>query len=146
MRKVTKEQFIERAKQVHGDKYDYSQTEYVSYTQHVTIICPKHGPFRQRPYKHLSGQNCSACSYEERGKMHRKSLEQFIADAKAVHGDEYDYSKVNYTSAFDKVEIICPVHGSFFQSPNNHINGHGCAKCFKPGPKKKVEPDESTNV
>lgn len=130
MKKVTKEQFIERAKQVHGDKYDYSQVDYVSFTKHVTIICPKHGPFTQRPSKHLEGQTCPTCSYEYRGKKRRSNKEAFIEKAKAIHGDKYDYSQVVYETAIKKVKIICPTHGEFYQTPNSHLCGNGCIQCF----------------
>lgn len=59
----------------------------------------------------------------------RKTTEQFIADAVAVHRDKHDYSKVEYINAKTKVCIICPEHGEFWQNPNNHLNGQGCPKC-----------------
>lgn len=60
----------------------------------------------------------------------RKTTEQFIAEAKVIHGDKYDYSRVNYVTARTNVEIICPIHGSFFQTPNAHLQKHGCRKCY----------------
>lgn len=59
----------------------------------------------------------------------RKTTEQFIAEAKAVHGDRYDYSKTQYLTNREKVLIICPIHGEFWQSPKSHLRGHGCTKC-----------------
>lgn len=60
--------------------------------------------------------------------MRRKTQAEFLAQSKAAHGDKYDYSKAVYETAHVKVEIICPKHGSFFQSPNNHLR-YGCNKC-----------------
>lgn len=57
------------------------------------------------------------------------TTEQFIQKAKKKWGDKFDYSKVNYQGTFNKVEIICAEHGSFFQSPNNHLHGFGCLFC-----------------
>ena len=59
-----------------------------------------------------------------------KTTEQFIIDAKKIHGDKYDYSLVEYEKAIIKVKIICTIHGIFEQSPNDHLSGHGCSKCF----------------
>lgn len=61
--------------------------------------------------------------------MTKSSIENFIKKAKAIHGEDYDYSKSQYTNAKDKIEIICKQHGSFFQIVNNHLRGHGCKKC-----------------
>ena len=60
----------------------------------------------------------------------RKTTKQFIADAKAVHGNKYDYSKVEYVNNRTNVLIICPIHGEFWQNPKSHIQGHGCRKCY----------------
>ncbi len=59
----------------------------------------------------------------------RKTKEQFIADAKAIHGDKYDYSKVEYITSAIKVCIICPIHGEFWQTPSKHLSNRGCPKC-----------------
>lgn len=59
------------------------------------------------------------------------TTEQFIEKARLVHGDKYDYSKVNYVNSTTKVCIICPKHGDFWQTPSGHINAkQGCQKCY----------------
>ena len=120
----TTEEFIRRAKKVHGDKYDYSKVEYKGTHTKVCIICPIHGEFFQTPNNHLHGQGCLAC-----GGRKQLTKEEFIQKAREVHGDKYDYSKVEYVNKNTKVKIICPIHGEFFQTPNNHLQGHGCHKC-----------------
>lgn len=120
-----KENFIKKANERHGNKYDYSKVEYVNATTKVCIICPKHGEFWITPQNHLKRNGCPYCSIEKQ----RKSLEQFIEDARKVHGDKYNYSKVDYKGARIKVCIICPIHGEFWQDPNIHLNGSGCPKC-----------------
>ena len=114
------QEFIEKAKRIHGDKYDYSKTEYINATTKVCIICPEHGEFWMTPNNHTHGthpQNCPKCV----GGV-RSNTDDFIKKAKELHGDKYDYSKVNYVNNKTKVCIICPEHGEFWVTPSNHIN------------------------
>ena len=126
---MTTEEFIKKAKAVHGDKYDYSKVEYVNYRTRLLIICPKHGEFWQRPDIHLQGKGCTKCGRERIGIASSKSKEQFLQEARRVHGDKYDYSKVKYVNYQTKVTIICPIHGEFTQTPTGHLQGNGCPKC-----------------
>lgn len=125
------EKFIEEAKIVHGDKYDYSQTVYTNAQDKVTIICPTHGPFQQTANSHLRGCGCPVCGVERGGLLRRMTVNEFITKAQQVHGDKYDYSKINVIqSVRDSVDIICPIHGLFKQTIDKHINGQcGCPKC-----------------
>ena len=59
----------------------------------------------------------------------RKTTEQFISEAIKVHGDKYDYSKVEYKGCDTNVLIICPKHGGFNQRPFLHLKGSGCVHC-----------------
>ena len=129
MKRLTTEQFIKRAKLVHGNKYDYTLVEYKNTDTKVKIICPVHGIFEQRPNDHLKGKGCSKCSKKSSAKKRQKTTEQFIEEAKKIHGDNYDYSLVNYQGNKIKVKIICPIHGIFEQSPNDHLGGKGCKFC-----------------
>ena len=125
--KKTTEQFIEKAKKIHGDKYDYSKINYISTNKKVTIICKEHGEFEQSPHNHLENNGCSKCSGNK-----KLSNEDFIQKAKLIHGNKYDYSKVEYKNAFAKVIIICQKHGEFEQIARNHISEekrNGCPKC-----------------
>jgi hypothetical protein len=131
---LTTEDFIAKAIAVHGNKYDYSKARCAGNHKKVEIICPKHGPFFQTPSKHLSGQSCRDCAYEKVTKLNIKGIEQFIQEAKKIHGDKYNYEKVNYKGRKYNVEIICPEHGSFYQSPNTHLATiYGCPECSKIG-------------
>ena len=121
--------FIEKARKVHGDKYDYSKVEYINSKTKVCIICPIHGEFWQVPSYHLSGNGCPECGIEKRNKHNSLNKTQFIEKARKVHGDKYDYSKVEYVNSSTKVCIICPEHGEFWQTPNSHLRGGGCSKC-----------------
>ena len=122
--KYTKETFIAAAREVHGEKYDYSKVEYINSQTKLTIICPVHGEFQQTPADHLRGSGCPKCG----GRM-KFTTETFIAAARDVHGDKYDYSKVNYINCMTEVTIICPIHGEFKQRPVNHLQGSGCQRC-----------------
>ena len=124
-KRSTTEEFISKAREVHGDKYDYSKVEYVNMAKEVCIICPEHGEFGQRPSNHLNGAGCPKCSHPSS----KYTTEEFIAKAREVHGDKYDYSKVKYINNKTDVCIICPEHGEFYQKPSQHLQGHGCDKC-----------------
>ena len=132
-KKLTTEKFIEKAKAVHGDKYDYSKVEYVNTHTKVCIICPEHGEFWQKPNTHLNGSGCTICNNNNE----TKNTKEFIKKAKSIHGDKYDYSKVNYVNNCTKVCIICPIHGEFWQIPRNHYHNGGCYLCGKESMKVK---------
>lgn len=122
-------EFVLRAKQKHGDKYDYSLVEYVDSTTPVRIICPKHGEFKQRPAMHLLRTGCPECGKELVRKAISDDRDSFIEKACKVHGDKYDYTHVEYRGSEKKVTIVCPIHGEFRQTPHSHISGQGCPIC-----------------
>ena len=122
MKKLTTIEFIKKAKNVHGDRYDYSQTNYCCRRNLVDIICNKHGLFQQNAGNHLNGSGCPKCCEYDTKKL--------IMLARQKHGDKYDYSEVNYIDSKTKIKIICPEHGIFEQTPNSHLNGNGCPKCY----------------
>lgn len=130
MKKLTIDNFILKAKKINGNKYDYSQSIYVNGNTKIEIICHIHGIFNQTPNAHLNGQGCPKCWKEMLRHKFQKSKKQFIEDANLIHKNFYDYSKIEYKNNKTNIEIICPVHGSFFQSPQNHIQQkQGCPKC-----------------
>lgn len=129
-KRKTTEEFVEEARKVHGGKYDYSNAEYVNTDTKVCVICPIHGEFWQTPYKHTKrSQGCPKCGLEVIKRKKTKSAERFIEQATLIHKGKYDYSKVEYTSGRENVNIICPKHGVFPQTPTNHLRGAGCPKC-----------------
>ena len=121
----TKEEFVNNARSIHGNKYSYDNFVYINNKTKGMITCPIHGDFPMRPDKHLwQKRGCPKCNG---GVV--LTTEEFIERAIKVHGDKYDYSNVEYKNAFTPVEIICKVHGVFKQKPNVHLNGHGCQLC-----------------
>lgn len=131
----SRERFIEDARRAHGVRYDYSQVEYVSALTKVTIICPNHGAFRQNPASHIRDIGCPKCGDESAAAKRTRTTQDFVREAREVHGDRYDYSRVEYKSSHEKVEICCAEHGSFWQSPVNHVRGNkaGCPGCAVSG-------------
>lgn len=128
MARKTQTEFIEEAQKVHGDIYDYSEVEYVNTHVPVKIRCQQCGAFfLQEPSSHLAGRGCPKCRKKQTHK--RVNQNMFIARAKEVHGDKYDYSKVDYQDMRSKVVVICPRHGEFHQRAQSHLLGSGCPKC-----------------
>jgi len=131
--KRTTEDFIAIARSVHGNKYDYSESIYTGALNKILIICKSHGKFYQFASAHTRGHGCQKCCTDKLGKYSLKTKEKLIDQLIEVHGNTYDYSKVEYVS--DKVKIIvgCRFHGDFLISPNNHRRGRGCPSCAKHG-------------
>lgn len=128
----TTEQFISNAKKIHGDKYDYSNVEYVTSKDSVIIGCPIHGNFTIAAMNHLSGRGCVFCGKESMASKRRLYLDEVLFRFNKVHGDRYDYSQVTYNGdAHEHLDIICKEHGLFKQSYANHNSGKGCPTCAK---------------
>jgi len=125
------EYFIKEAKLVHGDKYIYDETEYVSALKNIKVICPTHGPFSIKPNDHLNGKGCKKCGYETVSDKLSISFDEFIERATVIHNNKYDYSKVDLKNRGEngRICIICPIHGEFWQSLGGHLRGNGCPKC-----------------
>lgn len=128
--KLTTEEFIIKASNVHNNKYDYSKTEYINKKTKVIIICPVHGEFIQTPDDHANKPaGCPKCKAVKIIETHTYSHKDFLDICFKVHNDFYDYSLVVYTHNTHKVKIICPIHGKFEQKAGSHMKGHGCPKC-----------------
>ena len=128
-RRKTTEKFIEQARTIHNETYDYDKVEYVNSNTKVIITCPEHGDFEQVPPSHLRGRGCPTCGVIKIGDSLRMSKSEFIQKAKEMHGDTYGYDKVEYVNNYTKVIINCPQHGDFTQTPHEHIDGSGCPAC-----------------
>jgi hypothetical protein len=131
--RLTLKEFLERARLLHGDMYDYSKITYLYESEKITIVCKKHQiEFQQSVHKHLAGQGCKKCSYEATGSRCRTRISVFIKKAKGIHGDKYNYDGIEYKNNHTNIKINCPIHGSFLQSPGNHThksNPQGCPEC-----------------
>jgi hypothetical protein len=122
-RRKTNEDFILDCIKIHGDRYDYSNTEYKGNLEFVNILCKKHGEFKQKASKHLQGQNCKKCASEE-------NMVDFVEICKEKY-PHYEYDKVAYTGMFNDVTITCKEHGDFKIKPMSFYHkSRGCKKCI----------------
>lgn len=130
MKKLTTEDFITKAKSIHGDIYDYSLVRYSGYAEPVLIVCKVHGEFSQSPDSHLQGRGCSKCGITKKTNSRKLTIEEFIQKSISIYGDKYDYSLiVEYKNNRTHVPIICKIHGTFNKLPSNFLQGSGCPKC-----------------
>lgn len=121
-RVVTTESFIAEAKEIYGDRYDYSKVEYKNRDHQVTIVCPVHGDFQVYAREHLDGKGCPKC---EKG-------EKFLLKLKEKFGDKFGLDEFVYDSSTMPVTLICPTHGAFSRKPNQILNStFGCPECAK---------------
>jgi very-short-patch-repair endonuclease len=118
--------FIEKAKIIHNDKYDYSKVNYINTNIQIIIICKQHGEFTQIPDFHINRKcGCPKCSNNV-----KLDILEFIEKAEKIHGNKYDYSKVEYNNNRNHIIIICKKHGEFSQIPFLHLLKHGCPSCI----------------
>lgn len=118
----SRKKFISEARKIHGEKYSYKEVNYRDWNKKIKIICRKHGEFSICAGPHLAGSGCQKCLREKRRRM-------YIQKAKDYWGSTYIYSKMNFTTTQEKVEIVCRIHGPFHQCISDHIRGRGCASC-----------------
>lgn len=122
--------FFAKAKEIHNDGYDYTDSIYVNNSTHIVIKCKTClNVFSQKPHNHLHYIGCKTCSQKASKDKQRKSLSKLLQEFKEVHGDKYDYSYVDYKNSSTKVKIICKDHGVFEQTPHGHLLGKKCSKC-----------------
>lgn len=134
-KKITFEEFLERANQVHNGKYDYDKSLFVNTQTKVCIVCHEidengneHGEFWQTPNKHMAGRGCPKCAQLSRIEKMTRTQEEFERKANLVHNNKYTYCG-DYKNGTTKIRIICPVHGEFMQIPQHHLCGEGCPRC-----------------
>jgi hypothetical protein len=123
--------FLKRAKEKWGEKFDYSEIKnYKNKNIKIPIRCNLHNSyFSQTPANHLFFNGCPECLRESQRKLFSKTTQEFIQESNIIHNGFYDYSKSIYINQKEKIEIICPEHGSFWVFPTNHLKGCDCQKC-----------------
>jgi len=128
--RLNTQKFIERAKTVHGNTYDYSEIVYVKSTVKVKVKCNKCGhKWKILPHNHLKGNGCKKCQYKKLSQNQSQGHENFVAAAKKVHGDKYEYVGM-YKNVHAPVRIKCNICGDIFkQRASSHLSGCGCKKC-----------------
>lgn len=119
-RVVTTESFIAEAKEIYGERYDYSKVDYKNSEHRVVVMCPVHGDFQVYAREHLDGKGCPKC---EKG-------EKFIVKLKEKFGDKFGLDEFVYESSTSPVTLICPTHGAFSKLPHAILNSRcGCPEC-----------------
>lgn len=126
--KLSKKEFIERSNKIHKYKYNYKDVKYINNKTKVTIICPIHGKFAQKPDSHMRC-GCKKCGDITTKNKLKFSTGKFIEKSNKIHKHKYNYKNVKYINSFSKIKIICPIHGEFEQEAHSHLKGIGCSKC-----------------
>lgn len=128
-RKLTKEQFIQRAKIIHGDNYDYECVVYVNTDVKVKIFCKNGSHYMyQTPHNHLMGCSCLECENKRRA----SKFEIFERKAIVLHSNKYEYPDKTYVNAETKIKILCKsCNDIFYQTPHSHLLPRGCPKCAR---------------
>ena len=138
-RKITTDEIIKRFKEIHGDKYDYSEFEYVNAITKGKIICPKHGEFWQSSNVHLRGVRCPLCARENVNRScYKLSKEDVLERAIIKHNDKYEYDLSNFKDSSSNILIKCPIHGWFEQNVTRHLHGQGCPQCGNDAKREKM--------
>lgn len=128
---LSQEEALNRCYKVHGDTYTYENFLYEGIHTNVAVNCRIHGAFTIRPDNFWNGQGCKNCNALKPRIPNYRTTEQFIIDARKVHGDRYDYSLAEYKGNKVKLVIVCMEHGSFLQEPRQHLSGHNCYLCSR---------------
>lgn len=136
MEKSEIEDYINKLENIHGNKYNYSETIFKTKLEKIEILCKEHGIFKQQLKMHLQGQGCPKCAIDNRALKRKISFEEFVEKAHKMHNNKFEYIKESYTKASDFVKINCFVHGYFSQRGLDHLKGKGCKQC---GVEKRVK-------
>lgn len=128
-KKMSTEEWIERFKSIHGNRYDYSKVKVVNAFTKVEIVCRNHGVFWQTPEKHQLPRNCPKCARKTTTRKKKTKPDEFFDYVTKIHDGRYTYPDRKYTRMQDKILVECPVHGQFRQKAQNHYMGKGCTKC-----------------
>ena len=132
MKKYTEEMFLTKANNLYGNRFDYSNLNYIDSETEVSITCLEHQTeFIQKPKNHLRSVGFKQCSYSKRFDGTRDTLQSFISKANKIHKNKYDYSKFNYVNSKTNGTIICNTCSTeWLCKPNNHLsNQTGCPNC-----------------
>ncbi len=127
----TTESFIEKAKKIPNNNYDYSLVNVKSINEKITIICKEGHVYQQGIYEHLEGMNCKICESNKMTKIRCLTTEQFIENSKRIFGlHKFNYSKTIYINTNTKLTLICnEKNHEFKKKPSRHYSSLGCPYC-----------------
>ena len=111
------EELIQEAKLKFKDQFDFSKSVKLNRNGSITFICKDHGEKTKKIYTILKSEYgaCEGCKSEM---VMKTNGHKFIEECKLKHNNKYDYSLVKYKGNTIDVKIICPIHGKFYQRPN----------------------------
>ena len=128
--KYNNDAFIKKLYNIWGDKYKVSENQtYTNAHTKMRFICNEHGEFETKPYYLLQGHGCPICGINTVSEKLKMEQDDFIKKSVKIHNNKYNYNKIKYTTTDEKVCIICPKHGEFWQTPHSHLSGRGCPVC-----------------
>ena len=127
--KLTNDEFKRRIIEIFGEEYLLNEVNYQCCKSKIKLYCKKHGYFVSTAYHLLQGHGCPKCGVKKNADKKRLTICDCIERFREIHGDKYDYSKMDYINTRTKICIICPEHGEFWQTPQKHMSGQGCPKC-----------------
>lgn len=126
-KKITTEEVIAKCKKVHGEKYDYSEMEYIDSKTLLAIKCKEHGVFYQLLCNHLKGCGCPLC-----GGNNRMTTEQYVKKLKEKCKDEnISFEKVKYVNNRTPITLTCSKHGDWATWPTSLLKNIECPECQK---------------
>lgn len=129
-RKLTQQEFLDRAKEIHGDKYDYSKSVCIGSNSKITVTCLVHGDWQLDARSHLRGNGCQRCANQSKANLTSQiARREFVDKANKVHNNFYSYEKFIYRTNREKGVVSCRLHGDYLQTPNSHLAGAGCREC-----------------
>lgn len=129
---TTYQQFLERARKTHSEKYTYSEDSYKGTQHNITITCEEHGDFSQNVSSHLKGAQCPKCANLHRVRNRRLTFKEFHSRAERIHDHRYSYQEADLETGSESiVEITCREHGTFEQKVKKHLEGQGCPTCAR---------------
>lgn len=129
-RRIEKDEYVKQLVETHGDRFEYGEILREKGGPFIQVKCKDHGWFKASINNLRHGAGCKKCYHNSRVGIYKVATDEFVAKAIAVHGDKYDYSRVEYKGANKKVKIVCNEHGEFLQNARSHIAGQGCRKCW----------------
>ena len=131
-KRLTTEKFIEKAKEIHGNTYDYSRSIYVRNDEPIEIVCIEHGPFFTKPISHSSGSGCPKCGRDKTTRHLRESRGKKLKELLSkIEGPKYSFPNIDkeYQSYKSEITVICEDHGGFKRKVKSCVFNGVCPKC-----------------
>lgn len=131
---LSAEAYLSRFQDKHGHEYELDLSSYISRSQGtITLFCKTHGETTYKPEALLSSKYaCRHCALEKRNATKTKTYDALLDDLFSIYNDLYSYPESNrdtYINRRSRIEIVCPLHGSFYKMAQKHLSGQGCAEC-----------------